>query len=92
MADTQSFFEKIIKDKQGKVVLWQSPNLPLTVWIVALLLGKLFAQGTIHNLFSLLSFGALFTWAWLELFMGTSWFRRGLGFLILVVSFYSRVR
>ncbi|MCA9324016.1 hypothetical protein KC992_02845 [Candidatus Saccharibacteria bacterium] len=80
---------KVFKDKNGKIVLGQKPNLPIIVWFTALLLTKI-TNGTLQDLFAIMSFGALFTWAWLELFQGVNYFRRALGLLVLVMSIWSR--
>jgi hypothetical protein len=34
--------------------------------------------------FSLLANGSLFTWAWMELFQGVNYFRRGLGLAVFI--------
>ena len=80
---------KVFKDKNGKIVLGQKPNLPIIVWFTALLLTKI-TNSTLQDLFAIMSFGALFTWAWLELFQGVNYFRRVLGLLVLVMSIWSR--
>ena len=71
--------------------LWQTPNLPLITWIVATLAGKLVAHGKLHELLLLIAFGAIFTWAWLEIFSGINNFRRALGVIVLVASIYSKL-
>nr|WP_223805582.1 hypothetical protein [Pseudanabaena sp. UWO310] len=42
--------------------------------------------GKVNSGLSLLAFGALFTWAWLELFDGVNYFRRLLGLLVLLLA------
>jgi hypothetical protein len=78
-------------DKRGKVVVWQNPNLPLWTWIVASVLTHLFNAGKLHALLQLIAFGALFAWAWLEIFQGASYFRRALGVVVLTYSVISRL-
>ena len=87
----QTFLEKCYKDNSGRVVLYQTPNLPLIVWIVTTLLGHIFATGELHEALSLIAFGAIFTWAWLELFQGSSYFRRVLGLIVLVAAVANRL-
>lgn len=89
MAQQQSFLEKCYKDASGRVVLFQAPNLPIIVWLVTLVLSKLFVSGSVHDMLRVISFGALFTWAWLELFSGSNYLRRVLGFVVLVVTIFS---
>ena len=74
-----NLFNDIFRDQEGKVVLAQMPNLPLITWIVASLLKIIFTTGKINIGLEVLAFGALFTWAWEELFQGVNYFRRTLG-------------
>jgi hypothetical protein len=78
----------LFKDAEGKVQIIQWPNLPLTTYLVAVILGKIFDQGTIHSVVRVVGFGALFTWAWLEIFQGVNYFRRFLGLIVLVFAIY----
>lgn len=84
----QSFVDKCYKNKQGKVTLAQKPNMPIIVWAVcrvALLFVKTGeSTSTLHNTLDIVAFGALFTWAWLELFDGANYARRLLGLLVLL--------
>lgn len=82
-----SFF----KDKHGKVVVWQKLNPPIILWIVSTAASKLIKHGTWHNLLDIVAFGAIFTWAWLEIFQGASPFRRVLGAVVLILSIRSRL-
>jgi hypothetical protein len=68
------------RDKRGRVVMFQAPNLAIKVGIVALLLAWPFT-GRWQHLATMVSFGAFFTWAWMEVFQGASKFRQGLGVL-----------
>ncbi len=77
--------DKIFKDKNGRIVLTQTPNLPLWAWIAAMALAYLFSKGRTHSLFSVLAYGALFTWSYLEIRNGVNYFRRFLGVMVLVV-------
>ncbi|MGM3306049.1 hypothetical protein ACSQ6I_08715 [Anabaena sp. WFMT] len=79
-----TLLNQVFRDSEGKIVLAQMPNLPLIFWIVASLLKIIFTTGKINTGLDLLAFGALFTWAWEELFQGVNYFRRTLGFLVLV--------
>jgi hypothetical protein len=79
-----TFFNQVFRDDEGKIVLGQSPNLPIIVWIIATLLKMIFATGQINTGLELIAFGTLFTWAWGELFQGVNYFRRALGLIVLV--------
>jgi hypothetical protein len=79
--------DKFFRDERGEVVIAQPPNLPLTVGLTAFILQAILPAGSFRASFELVAFGALFTWAWLELFQGVNYFRRSLGFLGLVGLF-----
>lgn len=81
----------IFKDPSGKIVIAQKPNLPIKVWLLALLVSKLPLAQTVTDVFSLISFGAIFTWAWLEIFDGVNLWRRILGGLVIVFIILLRV-
>jgi hypothetical protein len=82
--------ERCFKNDDGNIVIWQKPNLPIIIWLVSSLLVQL-THGRLEQLFNLTSYGALFTWAYLEIFQGVNWFRRTLGFVILTATIYSRI-
>ena len=86
-----SFLNQMFRDDEGKIVVAQLPNLPIIVWIVATLLKMIFATGQINTGLELTAFGALFTWAWAELFQGVNYFRRGLGLVVLVSLIASKI-
>lgn len=79
-----TLFDKFFRDSNGNIVIAQPPNPPIIVWGVASLLKLIFTSGYINVGLDLISFGSLFTWAWLELFQGVNYFRRTLGFVVLV--------
>lgn len=79
-----TLFDRTFRDSEGKFVLAQMPNLPLLVWVATSLLQLLLTSGKIHTAIDLIAFGSLFTWAWQELFQGVNYFRRALGFVVLV--------
>ena len=71
------------KDKNGKIAVAQLPNPPLIAFLVFRFL-QMVASGTLQQMASVVAFGSLFTWAWLELFQGANYFRRLLGIVVLV--------
>lgn len=83
--------DKFFKDAQGKTVIFQPPNPPIIIWFVATIAAKVFSTGSLHDLFSLVAFGAIFVWASLEITQGTTYFRRTLGVLVLLFSLYTRL-
>jgi hypothetical protein len=87
-----NLFNDIFRDQEGKIVLAQMPNLPLIIWIVASLLKIIFTTGKINIGLEALAFGALFTWAWEELFQGVNYFRRTLGLFVLIALIASKLQ
>lgn len=82
---------KFWKDKEGNIAVFQVFNLALIIWLVASVGSKLFEHGTVHNLMTTIAFGALFTWAYLEITKGDSYFRRVLGMLIMMLIIVNRL-
>lgn len=80
-------FQNFFKDKQGRIVIVQAPNSPLIGWLIFTFLSWIWSgnQPTILHLFEVLSFGFIFTWAWLEIISGVNYFRRTLGALVLIM-------
>ncbi|MBE9205796.1 hypothetical protein IQ244_04570 [Nostoc sp. LEGE 06077] len=76
--------DKTFRDSSGNIVIAQPPNPPLILWVVASLLTLIVPSGTINTVLHILANGALFTWAWLELFQGVNYFRRALGLAVLI--------
>lgn len=74
-AVTGNFF----KDSDGSIVLWQRPNIPLLGWLVFKLISIFLQAGAAKNAFENLSMLLLFTWAYLEITSGKTYFRRVLG-------------
>ncbi len=74
-----------------KFVIAQKPNPPLIVWFVALIISKLPLYLPLIKISELISFGAIFTWAWLEVFSGVNYFRRILGAVVMFIIIYLRV-
>ena len=91
MSRNQTFIEKCYKNKQGNIILAQKPNFPIVVWLISMAITLIVKNGAVHNLFAVLAFGAIFTWAWLELFHGDTYFRRLLGLVVLVATIYNRI-
>ena len=79
-----TLFDRTFRDSEGQIVIAQTPNLPLSVGILASLLTLIVTTGKINLGLELVAFGSLFTWAWEELFQGVNYFRRALGLIVLV--------
>ncbi|MBD2018749.1 hypothetical protein H6F43_00945 [Leptolyngbya sp. FACHB-36] len=83
-AKQPTLFDRTFRDSEGNIVIAQMPNLPILVGTTALFLHFVLPGGTLQATLGLVGFGALFTWAWQELFDGVNYFRRSLGLLGLV--------
>ena len=86
-----SLFDRIFRDSSGQIVVTQMPNLPILVWVGAISLKLIFTSGQTYLLLDTIAFGALFTWAWEELFQGVNYFRRSLGLVVLIGAIGSRI-
>ena len=78
-----TLFDRTFRDSEGNIVIAQMPNLPLLVGLAATLLQLVLPSGNLQTGFDLVAFGALFTWAWQELFDGVNYFRQALGLVVL---------
>jgi hypothetical protein len=80
---------KTFKDKQGHIVMVQSPNLPLFGWILLELVSLALRKGHTKTAFQSLATAFLFTWAYLEITRGVNYFRRFLGLVVIVMIILS---
>ena len=82
----KDFWHRFWRDKAGKVVIWQSPNIPLSAWLLFLVLAKIYPNGDLHEGLAFMSSAAIVTWAYLEIVSGKSYFRRLLGLIIMLFT------
>jgi hypothetical protein len=87
-----TLFNRTFRDSDGNIAIAQMPNPPLLVWIAATLLKFFLTSGNLHRGLEALAFGALFTWAWQELFQGVNYFRRSLGLVVLLGAIASKLQ
>ena len=83
-AKEATLFDRTFRDSEGNIVIAQKPNLPVLVGVTATFFQFLLPSGTLHSTMSLVAFGALFTWAWQELFEGVNYLRQVLGLIGLI--------
>lgn len=76
-----TLFDRIFRDSEGNIVIAQAPNLPVLVGVAAAFAQYALPSGQLQRAAELIAFGALFTWAWQELFDGVNYFRRALGLI-----------
>ena len=84
-AKGNSILTKLLEDKDGNIVLWQWPNLPLWGWGIFLLLSRLADDSELRGGFTQASSAFLFVWAYLEITQGVNYLRRAIGLLVLGV-------
>jgi hypothetical protein len=88
----RSLFSKWFEDSEGHLALGALPNAPLITGFVSSLLAVV-SDGNFAVFMRIISFGAFFAWAWLEIFQGVNYFRRVLGAVVicfLLVGAYAR--
>lgn len=86
-----TIFEKTFNDKNNNLKLVEMPNLPVITWVVATILGKFIESGTFSNVLDVIGFGALFTFAWMEIDTGANYFRKALGLVVMIFTIYNRI-
>ncbi len=83
----RSIKNKLLKVKNGNIVIGQKPNWPIILWFFLMLGGAVFNRGILTSLSAMF----LAIWAILELFEGVNYFRRLLGLTVLLYLVVSRV-
>ena len=83
--DRRGLWDKIWKDRGGRVVIFQMPNVPLVVWAVLSVISFLSSSNKVATVFWWLSIATLAIWSLLEIFRGVNYFRRALGVFVLLV-------
>jgi hypothetical protein len=84
-------FDQFFSGRNGRWVIVQWPNLPISVAVVATILKNIVPFGMANYTVALIAFGAFFTWSWLEIFDGNSKFRRVLGLVVMIVLIKSQL-
>lgn len=87
----RSLWDRTWKDKEGRVVMWQTPNAWLIGWAVFTTI-SLFFSGRVSDIFSWTASAALITWSLLEIFRGVNYYRRLLGLAVLVYALASLLK
>lgn len=87
-----NIWDKIWHDDRGRVVIWQTPNMPLIAWAVLTFLSLLFHRGHIADILAWSGSAALITWCLLEIFKGVNYFRRALGAAVLFYAIMALIK
>lgn len=80
-AKAASFVEWFSKDERGRWAVIQPPSILLSAWVVLLVVNFFIHSQSTGRLQS----AVLFTWAYLELTQGASYFRKVLGAIVLAI-------
>ncbi len=81
-------FLDIFKDREGRVVIWQSPNFLLVAWLFCKFVAFVI-DSNLESGFSRLGSAFLFVWAYLEVRSGVNIFRRISGLIVAFVIVWS---
>ncbi len=84
---TLNLYEKLLdffKNKDGKITIAQWPNIPILGWFLFKLASMLVSAPGLDAGLSAISTAFLFTWAYLEITDGASYFRRTLGVAVML--------
>lgn len=76
------------RNKDGQIVIWQWPNIPIYGWLTFKFL-SIVTPESLQTGFGLVSNAFLFTWAYLEITQGVNYFRKSLGFIVIILIFAS---
>ena len=81
----KDIWDKIWRNKNGRVVIWQAPNMWLIGWALFVTLSLLFTS-RLADIFSWIGSASLIIWAVLEILKGVNYLRRALGLLVLIYA------
>jgi hypothetical protein len=84
MNENFNLVDRLFRDSTGEVVIYQSPNLPIIIWVSATLLKLVVKTGQVKVALDILAFTSLLYWSFLEITQGADYFRRDLGVIVLI--------
>lgn len=79
-------WDKFWKDDEGRLAIWQMPNVWLIAWAVVTTVSIFLGKGKISDAFFWGGSALLVIWSLLEIFKGDCYFRRLLGLAVLAFS------
>lgn len=82
----RDLWDKFWKDKNGKTVIYQHPNVFIIAWAVLDLVAIFVPSKNVTNIAYAAATVALVLWALLEIFRGVNYFRRLLGAVVLLMA------
>lgn len=87
----EDIWDRIWRDEDGHVVIFQWPNAWLIGWVV-LTMGSLLTSSHVSDVFAWGGDISLVVWSGLEIFRGANYFRKALGVLVLVFCVLTIIR
>lgn len=81
----ENLWDRLWRDKKGRVVIWQRPNILLIGWAVLTTI-SLFVGRKTGDMIAIAGDITLIAWAILELLKGVNYFRRLLGLAVLIFA------
>ncbi len=81
----RSLWDRIWRDRSGKIVFYQAPSPWLIGWAVLAIVSVLSPSNHVASIFWWLSLGVLTIWSVIEIRGGVNYFRRGLGVFVLLM-------
>ena len=87
----RSLWDRIWRDEDGHLAVWQMPNIWLIAWAVGTTLSLIFG-GMLGDAFFWIASASLVIWSLLEIFRGDSYFRRALGLVVLIYAVASMLK
>ncbi|HVV25826.1 MAG TPA: hypothetical protein VHC21_02240 [Candidatus Saccharimonadales bacterium] len=86
VAGQNGLWDKIWRNRQGEITIWQTPNVWIIAWAVLDVVAIFAPSKSMASVAWAIGSGALVIWALLEIFRGANYFRRALGLLVLLVA------
>lgn len=87
---SQSFWQRVWQDSQGRTVIYQRPNIWIICWAIFEVMTSLGPGKRVADIASAVAMVFLVIWSLLEIFRGVNYFRRVLGMLVLLFAVWSR--
>lgn len=81
---SDSLWDKIWRDRNGNVVIYQNPNRYLIAWVILAFL-SMFSNSAVGQILWNISLAVLALWAVLEIWKGVNYFRRAFGAFVLLL-------
>lgn len=82
----ETFSDRFWLDREGRLAVWQRPNLPLIVWLLTIAIQiVLGASNQISQYSKAVGAISLLVWAVLEAYKGVCYFRQLLGVFVIIL-------